>query len=297
MKRLLTISSMLLLIYVIPQGGTGAHAVGPVSSGASVPHVHSHRASLFGAPPMAAPITWNPVEVECPICKTKNIFLEWGSYGNYIYMYPSKYQLIFWPYTDGAAWYSCKKCKLTTFMEDFKDIPADKIQALRQALKDVSLPPQKERSTEQSMENPPYLELPTSARLVVAEKVYRTLGRTEDEFWSHFYRVMAYHFDADERSAEADEARRKALAITERMIADKANEGMQKELLYVAGAMKHFLRDDAGALKYFEQAKRLTYVSKELKPEDNKGYDGYLSKLIDDYIEALRKGKKLPSDT
>lgn len=253
--------------------------------------LHAHEAcSLDGENFLPAPITWNPVEVECPVCQTKNIFMQWGSYGGYIYQFPSKYQLVFWPHTDSAAWYSCKKCRLTAFMEDFKTIPQDKIPALREALKDVKLPPQKERSTEASMADPPYLELPTSARLVVAEKVYRTLGKTDDEFWSHFYRVMGYHFDGNDKKAEADEARRKSLSITERVLADKASDGIRKEQLYISGALKHYLRDDASALRDFEAAKKLTYADKNNKPENNKGYNEYLSRLIDEYIEMLHKG-------
>jgi hypothetical protein len=275
--------------------GLGVTSDGKVHASFHAPETHSTLPSgetclLESENFLSAPITWNPVEVECPVCKTKNIFLKWGSYGNYIYHYPSKYQLVFWPHTDSPTWYSCKKCRLTAFMEDFEKIPQDKIPALREALKNVSLPPQKERSTEASMDNPPYLELPTSARLVVAEKVYRTLGHTEDEFWSHFYRVMGYHFDADGKKAEADEARRKSLASTERMLADKASEGVRKERLYISGALKHYLRDDAGAQRDFEEAKKLAYVDKNVKPENNKGYDEYLSKLIDEYIEMLRKG-------
>ena len=283
------ILSLLLLLSL------GASSGSKVEANFSAPErlsmLHEHEAcSLDGENFLPAPITWNPVEVECPVCQTTNVFLQWGSYGSYIYLYPSKYQLVFWPHTDSPAWYSCKKCRLTAFMEDFKTIPQDKIPALREALKNVNLPPQKERSTEASMENPPYLELPTSARLVVAEKVYRTLGKTDDEFWSQFYRVMGYHFGEEEKKAEADEARRKALAITEHVLADKASDGIRKEQLYISGALKHFLRDDAGALRDFEAAKKLTYSDKNNKPENNKGYDDYLSKLIDEYIEMLHKG-------
>ncbi|HEX8144637.1 MAG TPA: hypothetical protein VF553_18860 [Pyrinomonadaceae bacterium] len=263
---------------------------GPTRSARASAPVQAHAyCDLQAGHFSTAAITWSPVEVECPVCKTKNIFLAWGSYGSYIYQFPSKYQLVFWPYTDSAAWYSCKTCRLTTFMEDFKQIPAEKIPELRQMLQGVSLPQQKTRSPKQSMDQPPYLELPMDARLGVAEKVYRTLGRTDDEFWNHFYRVMGYHFDAG-KQAEADEVRRKSLAITERALADKANEGHRKELLYISGAMHHFLRDDALALKDFEQAKSLKYSDKNLSAEDNEGYNGYLSKLIDEYIEMLRRG-------
>ena len=60
--------------------------------------------------------------------------MVWGSYGSYIYQEPSKLQLIFWPYTDTPAWYSCKKCRLSVFMEDFDKVPPEKIAELRQML-------------------------------------------------------------------------------------------------------------------------------------------------------------------
>jgi hypothetical protein len=235
-----------------------------------------------------AVITWFPKEFECPICKTKNIFMVWGSYGSYIYQDPSKYQLIFWPYTEGAAWYSCKKCRLSIFMGDFESIPAEKIPELRHVLEATTLPKQPERSAKESMVNPPYLEIPTPAKLAVAEKVYRSLGKTDDEFWNHFYRVVGYH---SSKPAEADQARQESIAITEKLLADQANDGRRKELLYVLGAMRHFVGNDPGALKAFAEAGKLDYASKDLKPEQNKGYDEYLSKLINEYVEMIRKGE------
>lgn len=80
-------------------------------------------------------ITWSPDEIECPVCQTKNIFMVVGSYGNYIYQFPSKYQLVFWPVTDSPSWYSCKKCRYTAFMGEFNEVPKDKIADLRNCLK------------------------------------------------------------------------------------------------------------------------------------------------------------------
>jgi hypothetical protein len=217
--------------------------------------------------------------------------MAWLSFGNYIYQFPSKYQLVFWPNTDSQSWYSCKKCRYTNFMGAFKDVPKDKIADLRKMLEGVSLPEQKTLSTEQNPHHPPYLDIPTSQRLLVVEKVNRFLGQTGDDYWNHFYRVLGYHFDAEKKPAEADEARRKSLAITQRQLADKANEGRRKELLYLSGAMRHFLRDDAAALKDFEEAEKLKFSDKDLKPEQSKNFDNYLSTVIKEYIEMLRKGK------
>lgn len=236
-------------------------------------------------------ITWFPEVIECPVCKTKNVFLQVGSYGNYIYHYPTKYQLIFWPFTDSPSWYSCKKCRYTAFMGSFSYAPTDKLDDLRKMLATVSLPLQKEMSEKDSREHPPYLALPVSARMLVAEKVQRTLGETGDEFWNHFYRVLGYHFAEEQKSGEADEARQKALAITEKMLADKKNDGQRKELLYLAGAMKHFLREDEAAKKLLTAASTLTFSNKQLDDEQNKNYDEYLSTLIKEYLDMLDKGE------
>ena len=236
-------------------------------------------------------ITWSPVVVECPVCKTKNVFLQWGSYGNYIYMDPSKYQLVFWPHTASPAWYSCKSCRFTTYMEDFKNPPADKLDALRNLLKEVKLPRQKELSEKESMVRQPYLTISTAERMLAAEKVYRLLlGTSDDQFWNHFYRVLGFHFALAERGVDADAARTKSLAITERLLADKNNQP-RKELLYVAGAMKHFLRDDAAALKLFQEAQAITYLDEKLKAEEQKNADEYISALIGEYIDMLKKRK------
>lgn len=236
-------------------------------------------------------ITWFPKEVICPVCQTKNIFMQWGSYGSYIYHYPSKYQLVFWPFTDSPGWYSCKKCRFTSFMDDFENVPREKLNDVQNVLKEISLPPQKERSDKESLERPPYLEIPTAARIVAAEKIYRVLGEKNENFWSHLYRIEAYHFAVEKNERKANEARRKALGYTETLLKDKNNQGRRKELLYIAGAMRHFLSDDKGALKDFSEALKLTYVDPKVEAEQSKGYDEYLSSLLKEYVEMLQKGK------
>ena len=53
-------------------------------------------------------ITWFPKEFTCPIDGQKNTFMVVGSYGSYIYSYPSKYQWLFFPRTDSPTFYLCK---------------------------------------------------------------------------------------------------------------------------------------------------------------------------------------------
>lgn len=212
-----------------------------------------------------------------------------ASFGSYIYADPSKYQLIFWPYTDTPSWYSCKKCRLSIFMEDFEQIPPDKIADLRKLLETTSLPAQPDRGPKESRQNPPYLEIPSVQRIAVAEKVYKALGRG-DEFWDHFYRVQAYHYDGEGKTAEAEQERRKSIALIEKRLTAKS-DGKRKELLYVLGAMRHFVGEDTAALKTLEEAGTLTYKDNELPAERNTNYDQYLSIAIKEYVEMLKKGE------
>lgn len=163
--------------------------------------------------------SWAPVKVECPVCHTKNKFQEWVSFGSYVYQWPSKYQFIFWPFTESPVLYSCRKCHLTAFMQDFAKIPADKIPELQRVPGPLKLPEANE-----------YTKIPMSSRQVVAEKVYGVLVRGDD-FWSLFYRVMGYHYQEENDQAGADKARQKVLEVNSRMASSDTNTGIRKELL------------------------------------------------------------------
>ncbi|HYO64237.1 MAG TPA: DUF2225 domain-containing protein [Pyrinomonadaceae bacterium] len=244
----------------------------------------------------ASAITWSPAEFECPVCKTKNTFLVWNSYGSYIYSWPSKFELIFWPYTDDPTVYSCKQCRLSAFMGDFEKTPKEKHDAIRKALEGVTLKPRAPSADDALYGEAVYLRVPVTERLLAAQKVYEVLGR-DDDFWGHFQRVLGYHFEQEKKPKEADEARRRALAIAERMLADPARSGKRKELLYVTGAMRHFLKDDARALKDFQEALRLRYEDKALKAEQNDNYNKYLDGLLGEYVKKLQTNAAPPKST
>lgn len=240
----------------------------------------------------AARITWFPKEVECPVCKTKNTFLVPGSWGSYIYQYPEKFELIFWPLTDSPTIHTCKQCHVSVFMWDFEELPKEKHEELRKQLQAFKLDYTGKRS--EYYEDADYLRIPSTQRLLAAEQTYKILGR-DDEFWCRFYRTLGYHYEANKQQPQADEARRKALLLAERLLADKARAGERKELLYITGAMRHFLKDDPGALKNFREAEGLKYESKAMGPEKSKNYDEFLSDLLRQYFELLgAKGEKKP---
>ncbi len=112
--------------------------------------------------------TWAPMDVQCPVCHTKNSFNSIMSYGTYIYGWPSKFQNIFWPATDGSSLYTCKHCYFTAFLWDYDKLPAAKIAEVRRVLEGISLDAKYEQ----------YTSIPMSKRLVIAEKVYSYSTRT-----------------------------------------------------------------------------------------------------------------------
>ncbi len=200
---------------------------------------------------------------------------------NNIYQSSSKYQWIFWPLTDTPTVYTCKKCYLSAFMWGFEKLPKGKLPAIRKQLEGLRL----------DYDLSDYAKIPVARRLKVAEKVYAELGQ-DDEFWCSFYRTLGYHFDREEDPAGADEARSKALSICQKMLSDRQNAGIRKELLLISGAMKHFLRDGQGALADSRLALELKYQSNELKEEENQNADKNLSALLKEYLKKVQSPDK-----
>ncbi|MGD8720058.1 MAG: hypothetical protein PVH29_14715 [Candidatus Zixiibacteriota bacterium] len=225
----------------------------------------------------ASATTWFPDEVECPLCGKTNEFQVVGSYGTYIYNWPSKYELIFWPDTESQTLYSCEKCKYTCFSYDFRDPPEDKLDALREAAKEVEF----------AGKYKDYDDIPIMDRLAAAERIYRVMYPDDTDFWCRFYRIVGYHAANYGLTDEAAEARRRALDVAEGMMEDESRAGEHKQFLYITGAMRYLLDDKEGARADFEAAQELTFEHADLEAERNQGYDEYLSTLLEDYLAKL----------
>jgi hypothetical protein len=220
--------------------------------------------------------TWFPKDVTCPVCGTVNQFQVPGSYGSYVYQEPSKLQYVFWPATTDKFLYTCKQCRLTAYMGDFEAVPKEKVDELAKMLE-----------SEAKIEGPlvPYFDIPMVARLPIAERVYRIVGR-DDNFWCEFRRVQGYHLEAASRADEARAARLKALEIAEKLL--KQPSSMRKETLVIAASMRKLTGDAEGARRELQEAKALTFESKALGAESSEGLNGYLDSLIEELLQALR---------
>lgn len=228
-------------------------------------------------------ITWFPKDFSCPIDNQKNTFLVVGSYGSYIYSYPSKYQWLFFPHTDSPTFYLCKKCHLATYMWDFDELPKDKLPEIKKALAGVKV----------SKAFKEYNEIPIVERLEIMERVYAVLNKDPD-WWESFYRVKGYHYAKSGDAAKAAEARRKSLDLIDKKLKDAKNSDPKKLVLYVSGSMKHFLNDDPGALADLEKALATKYVNNDESPEDNKGAEEGMNERIKEYIEKIKSEKEKP---
>lgn len=203
------------------------------------------------------------------------------SYGTYIYWWPSKYQWVFWPFTDSPSVYLCKKCHLSTFMGDFDTLPKDKIPVIQKELEKIPF----ERKFKD------YTEVPMSERLDILEKIYPLLPDNSDSFWSFFYRVKGYHYGQEKQAKKAAEARTKALELNKKMIIDPANKKPLKELLYISGALKHFLNDDKGAVEDFKKGLTTKFVNPNSKPDEIKNAESGMNERFNDYIKQIESPK------
>ncbi|HKX84796.1 MAG TPA: hypothetical protein VJL58_11290 [Pyrinomonadaceae bacterium] len=236
--------------------------------------------SFFGN---AFATTWFPKEFSCPIDNEKNTFMVIGSYGSYIYSWPSKYQWLFFPQTESPTYYMCKKCHLATYMWDFDKLPKEKLPEIKRILSTINVAkPFKD-----------YQEVPLLERLEAMEKVYSVLGKGED-WWEMFYRVKGYHNGKAGEAAKAAHARQKSLANLEKAYADPKSESPKKLTLYVIASMKHFLNDDSGALATFDKALATKYENKSESADDVKAGEEGLNERIKDYITRIKSEKDKP---
>lgn len=237
--------------------------------------------SIFALNSLA--ITWFPQEFTCPIDNTKNTFLVVGSYGSYIYSYPSKYQWLFFPRTDSPTFYLCKKCHLATFMWDFDELPKDKLLELKKVLADVKV----------SKDFKEYTEIPVTERLEIMEKVYSVLGK-EDTWWEEFYRIKGYHYGKEGKADKAAAARKKSLEYLQKDLKNEKSKNPKKIVLYVSGAMKHFLGDDQAAIEDFQKALQTKYADESAAADEVKNAEEGLNQRINEYIELIKSEKRKP---
>lgn len=228
---------------------------------------------LLAGAPTARATTWGPTEESCPLCGHANTFEAPMSWGSYVYRWPSRFQLVFWPATEERSLYSCAQCRLTCFMWDWKErVAPEHHERLRAALADVTLPAPEGG----------YRKIPVLERLTVAEKVYDVLG-IEPAERCRFYRVLGYHAAKQGQPDRAAAARRQALELVRALIADDSAAAERKEQHVIAACLLRLLGEPDAARAELDAAAPLSIQGDDA--ERARGRTEYL----DDLIGALRQ--------
>jgi len=150
---------------------------------------------LLAAPSVALAITFFPKEVPDPFkpgatCKVQVL----GSYGSYVYDWPSKYDRVFEPFIDQPMFWRCKGSGYVAHAADFDKTPEDRKAAVRAWLE----------------AHPADIDkLDFSALLDRAQAIHEVRGM-EDEWWAYFWRLRAVHASG---GAAGDAYRAKALPL------------------------------------------------------------------------------------
>lgn len=208
--------------------------------------------------------TWGTGKVRDPITNKRLTVGEPASSGSYIYGWPEKSDQVFWPFTDSQWLWFNPKSGYIAFGDDFEALDLTRRAVLQAWLKsnfDRDAPPQSR-----------------IALLMWAEKVYAARGM-DDDFWCHFYRLMAFETRADAKVSLAYV--QKALPLLEQALGASAELDKTLQTLYLLGEYNRRLGRDNEAQGYLERLNSIE-VDEELS-----GFKKYLLEIAEEQRASL----------
>lgn len=218
--------------------------------------------------------TWAPSQKTDPLTGEKVPAHEIMSYGGYIYRWPSKYDLVFWPLTD-EMWICLNPNNgFAAFNPDFEKVSDQEKKTLKEWLAKNYKPSQVPKSHEE--------------KLAWLENVYRQ-RKMDDDFWCKFYRLMAYVHRKDQKKSM--EYVRKAIPLLEAKL--KANpQGIGKiEVLFLLGEYYRRTGEADKSTTYFAQAKTAKYKDENGKEQVGHPY------FVDLVRDREQPAKEEPSNS
>jgi uncharacterized protein (DUF2225 family) len=214
--------------------------------------------------------TWAPSEKTDPLTGEKVPSQGIMSYGSYIYNWPSKSDLVFWPLTDENWICLNPKNGYAAFNSDFEELSDEEKKTVAAWLKKNYKP-----------DNPPTSH---KEKLAWLERVYGQ-RKMDEGFWCRFYRLMAYVHREDEKASLAYV--KKALPLLKKKLESKPDGVNRLETLYLLGEYHRRLGEGEKAEVYFSQVKDVKY-----KDEGGKEQTGhpYFVELVDERLN-MKKDK------
>lgn len=222
----------------------------------------------------AGAITWGDKTVPDPIDAGKTCAVRQPlSWGGYIYEFPTKYDMVFWPFTDGGGLWYCEGSGYISFLNDFKDVSADERTAIAAWLKGRDKPAD------------------IAGRLAQLEGIY-ALRKKDPAFRNELLRTLARWYQQLGDLPRANEYRRTALAqIVARLETDPTPlpETQRLEYLYLAANYTRLFGDVAASDAWLAKLRAAADGVKDPKAKDAAGY---VRKLAED-TPKIKPGGKL----
>ena len=216
--------------------------------------------------------TWQPSKLTDPINGKRVSSWALASYGSYVYRYPSKYDLVFIPFTHPNYLTFNPKTGYGAFNNDFEELSGQEKKTVRKWL-----------SENYRADKAPSGYL---AELEWVEKIYgqRKMG---DDFWDSFYRLMAYEHKNDK--PKQLKYVRKAMPLLQKKLKTNPEGIVRTEVIYLLGEYHRRCGELDEARKYFGQVKTAKY--KDWKGKEHAGHL-YLLELVQDREKLLEIPEK-----
>lgn len=219
--------------------------------------------------------TWGESEVPDPILTSKKCNVHSPmSYGGYIYQWPSKYDQIFWPYTDQNGIWFCEHSGFISFMSDFDKISKSEKKSIAKYLK-------------QSFKGKKDIK----SKLELLEKIYQ-LRNKDEEFKNRLTRTLAYWYEQLKNIEKANSYRKTALTEIEQYLKQDISEARKFEYLYLAANYHRQFGNPESSDKYLKLLR--TKISKQEKDNKLKDFADYLLKLSEDTQYITPDGVLMP---
>lgn len=213
-------------------------------------------AGLFwGLTLSARATTWAETTLTDPLTGEKVPAREIASFGGYIYEWPSKFDLVFWPMTDESFICLNPKSGYAAFNDEFEKLTPEEVEKLRDWL-----------AKNYDPERPPRTHI---EKLEWLERVYEQ-RRMPPTFWRRFYCLMAYMLREDEARSLAYV--RKALPLLEEELSGNPSNVARIEVLYLLGEYHRRIGETEKARDFFRQVRGASYVDSDGKTRTSHPY-------------------------
>lgn len=179
---------------------------------------------------------WNDVEVDDPVMPGKTCSVtRLLSTGNYIYVAPSKYDLVFWPLVSPEGIWHCAHSGFTAFVDDFDDLSSEELVRIRAYL----------RANHVGIDDP-------RTRLELLEGTYR-LRAKDVHFENRLLRVLARWYQDLGEVEKANGYRRQAFDRLTVLLQGELSELRRLQYLYVAANYARQFGDPVASDRYLAQ--------------------------------------------